>query len=137
MALPDMPATGIPAGVKIHSSVFAVNPRRAADVVWKFLDGRAQLQPMEVMDLDEDLFRQGIVPARLHGYLSVPYARDLVQGAKASSAPNTSTVRSIAFGVLSLMDREPDTVFVLGPGSTVQAVGENLRSTRRSSASTS
>jgi predicted polyphosphate/ATP-dependent NAD kinase len=121
-----VPVIGIPAGVKIHSSVFAVNPRRAADVIRRFLDGRARLDQMEVMDLDEDLFRQGIVSARLHGYMTVPYARELVQGAKASSAPDNSTVRSIAFGVLDLMDREPDTVFVLGPGSTVKAVGDAL-----------
>jgi predicted polyphosphate/ATP-dependent NAD kinase len=122
----SLPAIGIPAGVKIHSSVFAVNPRRAADVVRAFLDGHARLEPMEVMDLDEDLFRQGVVSARLYGYLAVPYVRDLVQGAKASSAPDTSTSRGIAFGVLDLMDEEPDTLFVLGPGSTVKAVGDEL-----------
>ena len=28
----DLPTIGVPAGVKMHSSVFAVNPRRAAEV---------------------------------------------------------------------------------------------------------
>jgi predicted polyphosphate/ATP-dependent NAD kinase len=121
-----VPVIGIPAGVKIHSSVFAVNPRRAAELIRAFLGGRTHLQEMEVMDLDEDLFRRGVVSAQLFGYMTVPYARNLVQGAKAASAANPSSSRGIAFGVLDLMDEEPDTLFVLGPGSTVKAVGDAL-----------
>ena len=122
----DHPVIGVPAGVKIHSSVFAVNPRRAAEVIQAFLDGRAHLEHMEVMDIDEELFRAGAVSARLYGYLTVPYVRELVQGAKAASAASASGTRSIAFGVLDLMDEEPETLFILGPGSTVKAVGDEL-----------
>jgi predicted polyphosphate/ATP-dependent NAD kinase len=122
----DFPVIGIPAGVKIHSSVFAVNPRRAAVLIEAFLDGRTRLQEMEVMDLDEELFRQGVVSAYLYGYMTVPYARNLVQRAKAASAANSSTARGIAFGVLDLMDEQPDAIFILGPGSTVKAVGDEL-----------
>jgi len=122
----SVPVLGIPAGVKIHSSVFALNPHRAADAVVAFLDGRAHIESMEVMDLDEDRFRAGTVAARLYGYLRVPYLRDLIQGAKAPSAPDSSTSRGIAFAVLDLMDAEPETLFVLGPGSTVKAIGDEM-----------
>jgi predicted polyphosphate/ATP-dependent NAD kinase len=122
----SLPVIGIPAGVKVHSSVFAVNPRRAAELIEAFLDGRTRLREMEVMDLDEDLFRQGVVSAHLFGYMTVPYARNLVQGAKAASTADSSSARSAAFGVLDLMDEEPETLFILGPGSTVKALGDEL-----------
>ena len=83
---------GIPAGVKIHSSVFAVNPRRAADLVWAALQGRAPAHDMEVMDIDEDLFRAGRVSARLYGYLRVPFAERLVQGTKAASTSPAASI---------------------------------------------
>jgi predicted polyphosphate/ATP-dependent NAD kinase len=122
-----VPVIGIPAGVKIHSSVFAVSPRQAADVIGEFLAGRARLEEREVLDIDEDLFRAGIVAPRLHGYLTVPCVRDLVQRAKSASRSDPSTARGVAFGVLGEMERDPDAYFILGPGSTVKAVGDELQ----------
>ncbi len=122
-----VPVIGIPAGVKIHSGVFAVSPRHAADVIGEFLAGRARLEEREVLDIDEDLFRAGIVAPRLYGYLTVPCVRDLVQRAKSASRSDPSTARGVAFGVLGEMERDRDAYFILGPGSTVKAVGDALQ----------
>jgi len=122
-----VPVIGIPAGVKIHSGVFAVSPRHAADVIGDFLAGRARLEEREVLDIDEDLFRAGIVAPRLYGYLTVPCVRDLVQRAKSASRSDPSTARGVAFGVLGEMERDRDAYFILGPGSTVKAVGDELQ----------
>ncbi len=122
-----VPVIGIPAGVKIHSSVFAVSPRHAADLIREFLAGRARLEEREVLDIDEDLFRAGIVAPRLYGYLTVPCVRDLVQRAKSASRGDPSTARGVAFGVLCEMERDRDAYFILGPGSTVKALGDELQ----------
>jgi predicted polyphosphate/ATP-dependent NAD kinase len=121
-----VPVIGIPAGVKIHSSVYAVTPRHAADVVREFLVGHVRIEEREVLDIDEELFRAGVVAPRLFGYLRVPCVRDLVQRAKAGSRADPSTARGIAFGVLDEMDRDPGAYYILGPGSTVKAVGDEL-----------
>ena len=121
------PVIGIPAGVKIHSSVFAVTPTHVADVVREFLVGRTRLEEREVLDIDEDLFRSGVVVPRLYGYLRVPCVRDLVQRAKAGTRSDPSTLRGIAFGVLDEIERDADAYYILGPGSTVRAVGDELR----------
>ena len=68
----DVAVIGVPAGVKMHSSVFAVNPRRAAEVITAYLDGQTGTRPGEVMDIDEDLVRAGRLSAELYGYLRVP-----------------------------------------------------------------
>ena len=51
---------GIPAGVKIHSAVYAVTPRDAGEVARGFLEGGLRsVREGEVMDIDEESYRQG------------------------------------------------------------------------------
>jgi predicted polyphosphate/ATP-dependent NAD kinase len=120
----EVPVLGIPAGVKMHSSVYAINPRKAANLLDEFLRGRAQMRHMEVMDIDEDQFRQGRVSARLYGYLLVPFVPRLVQGAKAGSAGSGESTRAIAEWVVDQMMDE--CYYILGPGTTVKAIGDEL-----------
>ncbi len=120
-----VPALGVPAGVKIHSSVYAVNAQRAGELAREFLQGRAPVREMEVMDIDEDLFRQGRVSARLYGYLKVPFKRQLVQRVKAGSAVQGMKVREIAEYVADRIVKD-DCLYVLGPGTTVKAVADAL-----------
>ena len=115
---------GIPAGVKMHSSVYAVNPRRAAQLVEAFLEGDAPLDQKEVMDINEAQFREGRLSAQLYGYLSVPYAERMVQGAKIASTGAEDSPLPIAEYVVETMD--DGFCYILGPGSTVKAIGDEL-----------
>ena len=121
-----VPALGIPAGVKIHSAVFAVTPRDAGQVALMFLTGRLnRTRDAEVMDVDEDAFRRGIVTARLRGYLSVPEERDMLQGAKAGSIPaEGDALQGIAAEVTAVM--EDGWAYIVGPGTTTRAVMDAL-----------
>ena len=120
----DVPALGIPGGVKIHSGVYAISPRHAAELVSAFIYEKTVLRQLEVMDIDETLFRQGRVSARLYGYLKVPYQQQLLQGAKQSSSGQSDAVSGIAEYVVQEM--EDDYHYVLAPGSTVHAIGNRL-----------
>ena len=118
-----VPVIGVPAGVKMHSSVFAVNPRRAAEVIAAYLDGRTGTRPGEVMDIDEDLVRAGRLSAELYGYLRVPDRPRLVQGPKSASR-RSADASGIARRVVEEMD--PDTCYILGPGTTVRAITDAM-----------
>jgi len=124
----SIPVIGIPAGVKIHSAVYATNPTRAARLARMHLGGRVKtLGELEVMDIDEDAFRQGQVSARLYGYLKVPLERRFTQGAKAASADSEHealAMQSIAEQVVATMNA--DSLYIIGSGTTLRAIMERL-----------
>src|SRR5690349_13608168 len=100
-----VPALGIPAGVKIHSAVYAVTPRSAGELVVMFVEGEVRgFRDAEVMDIDEDAFRRGILSARLFGYLRVPEESRYVQDRK-STRLNSSHVE-ISYAVFCLKKKK-------------------------------
>ena len=121
-----VPALGIPAGVKIHSAVFGTSPRSAGDLAASYLQGKVpSLREAEVMDIDEEAVRQGIVSAKLHGYLKIPFQRRWVQSLKAASGPGEeAAMMSIACDVVDGM--EGDCLYVIGPGTTTRAITSEL-----------
>jgi predicted polyphosphate/ATP-dependent NAD kinase len=118
----EVPVLGIPTGVKMHSSVFATNPRAAGELAARFLERPdATCRESEVMDIDEDAFRDGRVSARLFGYLRVPYQRSLVQGLKSGSTGDEhGALNGIATNIAQRM--EDDRLWILGPGTTTRQI---------------
>lgn len=117
-----VPVLGIPAGVKMHSAVFAVNPRSAGELAAHIAqEGVHSLRRAEVMDVDEELLRAGSVSARLHGFMNVPDARRHLQSAKARSLGSESLAQeAIAH---HLVDNVLGTsTWLIGPGTTTGAV---------------
>jgi len=117
---------GIPAGVKIHSAVYAGNPERAGELAVLYLQNKIKrLKEAEVMDIDEVAFREGILTVRLFGYLKIPFGRRYVQGLKSSTPPNEAYQQeSIAADILENM--ENDYYYIIGPGSTTRPIMEKL-----------
>jgi predicted polyphosphate/ATP-dependent NAD kinase len=121
-----LPALGIPAGVKIHSAVYARNPRSAGDLASSYLSGETTtLQHAEVMDTDEGAFRQGQLSARLYGYLKIPFQRRLLQSLKSGSVTGEQeALEAIAYDVVdNLLD---GWLYILGPGTTTRAITDVL-----------
>ncbi|MFB6159548.1 MAG: ATP-NAD kinase family protein [Haloferacaceae archaeon] len=108
----DTPMLGVPAGVKVYSSVFAVSPEDAAGVLATF----ERVADREVLDIDEDEYRAGEVHPELRAVVPVPVGEAL-QSSKQTGGGN---VEALAAGVAD--DVEPGVTYVFGPGSTVQAI---------------
>jgi predicted polyphosphate/ATP-dependent NAD kinase len=121
-----VPVLGVPAGVKMHSAVFAVNPRSAGDLAARIVEGGVrELREAEVMDVDEATLRAGAISARLHGYLKVPAERRLVQSAKARTLARESAAQEgIAHYVVDRVLGER--TWLIGPGTTTRAVMDVL-----------
>jgi predicted polyphosphate/ATP-dependent NAD kinase len=122
-----VPVLGVPTGVKMHSSVFAVNPSAAAKIALGFLREELSLKEAEVMDVDEDAFREGRVSSRLYGYLLTPYEPYLIQGAKIASSMTESELRNqAAIAIYMIENMKPDVIYIVGPGTTTRTIGDLL-----------
>jgi predicted polyphosphate/ATP-dependent NAD kinase len=121
-----VPFLGIPAGVKMHSAVFAVHPRAAAEVVATWARGSGvRLRSAEVMDRDETEPHGNRVSTRLYGWLTVPVLPTRVQQRKTgNSAGDPESVGGIAAEVAARVG--PGGLLALGAGTTTYAVAAAL-----------
>jgi len=123
----DIPVLGVPTGVKMHSSVFAVDTKAAAKIATGFLRRELPLREAEVMDVDENAFREGRVSSRLYGYLLTPYEPYLIQGAKIASPTTESELRNqAAIAIYIIENMKPDMAYIIGPGTTTRTIGDLL-----------
>jgi len=114
----DTPMLGVPAGVKVYSSVFAVSPEDAAYIVASY----ERTERREVMDIDEDEYREGEVNPELRAVARVPVAEAM----QSSKQLGGGTVEALAEGVADDIRAEPERTYVLGPGSTVGTIKDEL-----------
>ena len=119
---PDVKVLGIPAGVKMHSGVYAINPQSAAELVKQLINGQLMAsRHQEVRDIDESLFRQGRVQARHYGEMLVPEAAEYVQAVKQGGIENEALVLlAMADDLRERLD--DDMLIVWAPGSTTLGV---------------
>ncbi|GAB3666072.1 ATP-NAD kinase family protein [Halopiger thermotolerans] len=110
------PMLGVPAGVKIYSSAFAVTPADAGRIAAEF----DRVEAREVNDIDEDAYREGEVRTELKAVVPVPVAPDVQSSKQLSSG----SVDSLAAGFAREVD--DDRTYVFGPGGTVGAIEEEL-----------
>jgi predicted polyphosphate/ATP-dependent NAD kinase len=110
-AAPDVPVLGVPAGVKMHSSVFATSPGAAAAMLGKAMCGPVtDIVDAEVIDRDAD---GGI---RLYGTLKV-LAHSARQAAKAARADADVALAGAIAEVKAMVAAAP--LCLIGPGLTM------------------
>ena len=126
VVLDGQPVLGIPAGVKIHSGVYAISPRAAGELAARLVEGGlVRLASGEVRDLDESALREGRVSARWYGELTVPEEGHFMQQTKQAGMESEELV------LLELADWLQDSMedgvrYVFGPGSTLHGLAQNL-----------
>ena len=119
------PILGIPAGVKMHSGVFARTPEEAGGIAARFLDDPARRVDLaEIMDIDEVERRAGRLSAQLHTVARTPAARDARPGPKAGGGDVTAELDAALAEYARTM--VPRTAYVIGPGTTMAALKERL-----------
>lgn len=122
----QIPVLGIPAGVKIHSAVYAVTPKAAGEVISQLASGQLiDVKAHDVRDIDEDAFRNNIVRAKLYGEMRVPQAGQFVQSVKQGGVEVEELVlEDIAADIVQGM--EDDVLYLIGSGKTTLAIMDEL-----------
>lgn len=117
---------GIPAGTKMHSAVFAVSPKAAADILRNFIeDKNYQIVESEVMDIDEEEFRNERLSAKLYGYLNVLVVGNMVQALKSPVITNEKTNLE-GIGQFVAEEMQEDILYIIGTGSSLKPVMDSL-----------
>ncbi|MDX1505243.1 MAG: ATP-NAD kinase family protein [Spongiibacter sp.] len=117
---------GLPAGVKMHSGVYAVSPEAAAEIVDALIrGGLVEVASAEVRDIDEAAFRRGQVRAKHYGEMQVPRLGGFLQQVKQGGREVEELVLAdIAEDFLENIDDEA--LYIIGPGSTTECLMEAM-----------
>ena len=120
----DIPILGIPAGVKMHSGVFAISPQAAAELTLAYARGELKTRETEIVDVDEELYRQGELQTRLYATAKTPYKPVLVQERKRiySSRSEEEFKDQIALFAKEFM--RDGSAYILGAGTTTAKIAE-------------
>lgn len=126
-----IPVLGIPAGVKMHSGVFAATPEAAGRVLAALVEGGlVRATTAAVRDLDEEALRAGTVQPRFYGELAVPEAGGFLQHTKEGGRESEplALAEIVADVTERLADWFADTagICLLGGGGTLMAVKDAL-----------
>jgi predicted polyphosphate/ATP-dependent NAD kinase len=124
----SVPLLGIPAGVKMYSGVFGVTPERTAEILFGYLEGQLELSDAEILDLDEERYRAGEWAVRLWLTARTPYEPSYTQASKVviAEASDSEAKEDIALYLAEELATNPDILFLLGPGSTLQLIGRRF-----------
>jgi len=119
-----VPILGIPAGVKMYSAVFAINPHAAAEIL---LQPDAALErDGEILDVDEDAYRRSELRTVLYGYARVPYTPGKTQGMKQEydSQDENQAKEDISTFIGELIHN--NALYIFGPGTTTAKIADRV-----------
>ena len=129
-ALPDseLPVIGVPGGVKMHSGCFAASPNAAAEVLLAWLAGDLLLARTEVMDLDEDVYREGRWSVRMYGEAMMPASPRWMQGAKmrVEATEEDEVLEALGDHIREVLVADSEHMIIWGSGGTLRTIAEGL-----------
>lgn len=121
-----IPVIGVPAGVKIHSPVYGNTPEQAGSLLYEVING-VELPVIEkdVVDIDEEAFRDDRVEVRLYGYLKVPFDQRYLQNKK-SQTPQSDNDAQVSIACDVIDEMKEDVFYIIGSGTTPMYIMKEL-----------
>lgn len=120
----EVPILGIPAGVKMHSGVFAISPQAAAELTLAYARGELSTRETEIVDVDEELYRQGELQTRLYAVARTPYKPVLVQERKRIYASVNEEEFKDQIALFAKEFMRDGSAYILGAGTTTARIAE-------------
>ncbi|MDD5503273.1 MAG: ATP-NAD kinase family protein [Candidatus Thermoplasmatota archaeon] len=123
-----VPIFGVPSGVKMHSGVFGTTPETAAQAIRGFLNSELSVGDAEIMDLDEEAYRRGNWKIKFFGSCISLIEPTFVQTGKMMVEEKSDEIskEDIADHIYEETNLEKETLWILGSGGTLEAIGKRL-----------
>jgi len=123
-----IPILGIPSGVKMHSAVFGINTSASAKMLHEFINKRLTIGDAEIMDLDEERYRQGDWNIKLFGIAKGIVEPTYIQVGKSTfeSVSDNEIKDEIAEHIEDEMKENSDFLYLFGSGGTIDYIAEKL-----------
>ena len=124
----ETPILGVPAGVKMHSGCFGASPRASAEALAAWITGDLLLARTEVMDLDEDLYRNGEWVVRMYGETNTPGSPRWMQGSKqrVERVSETEILEGLGDHIKETIEEKPEMLVIWGSGGTLRTLGDSI-----------
>lgn len=121
-----VPILGVPSGVKMYSSVFCVKPSKCGEIVKKFLKNEVKFKDAEVLDINEEAYRNNRLEIKLYGFARVPYIQDYIQNSKSEYYGEEEEEDKEAIAEFFAENVEKDVLYILGAGTTVKKIADKM-----------
>ena len=123
-----VPILGVPSGVKMHSGVFGVNTSAVAKMLHEFVNKRLTIGDVEILDLDEDLYRKGEWNIRLFGIAMGIVEPTYVQVGKTfyESVSDDEVKDELAEHIIDEIEQNSDFLFLFGSGGTIDYIARKM-----------
>lgn len=122
----EIPILGIPSGVKMYSGVFGTTPKASGELLRRYTTGEVSIAEREIMDIDEEAYRQGYLSAELKGYSRTPFIANLVMSEKTAVHTVDEDLIKEAIAERVVEEMKKDALYIIGPGSTTESVMSEL-----------
>ena len=124
----ELPVIGVPGGVKMHSGCFAASPNSAAEVLISWLEGDLLLARTEVMDLDEEVYREGRWSVRMYGEAMMPASPRWMQGAKmrVEASEEDEVLEALGDHIREVLVEDTERLIIWGSGGTLRTIADGL-----------
>jgi predicted polyphosphate/ATP-dependent NAD kinase len=123
-----VPILGIPSGVKMHSGVFGITTSATAKMIHEFVNKHLTIGDVEIIDLDEDRYRQGEWNIRIFGVAKGIVEPTYVQVGKASfeTISDDEIKDELAEHIIDEIEQNNDFLYLFGPGGTIDYIANKL-----------
>ena len=111
----------------MHSGCFATSPKAAAEVLSSWIRGDLLVSNTEVLDLDEEKYRQGKWIVRLYAEAMTPNSPKWMQGSKEliQTDSEEEIIQGISEHIFESLVQE-DRMIIWGSGGTLRTIGKIL-----------
>jgi len=124
----NIPILGIPSGVKMHSGAFAINTSAAARMLHEFVNKTLTIGEVEIMDLDEERYRQGEWNIKLFGIAKGIVEPTYVQVGKSTfeSVSDNEIRDELSEHIIDEIEENKDYLYFFGSGGTIDYIANKM-----------